>query len=172
MNFVIYYGSTLKKNMKKVLDVLEESLQSKGHTYTIFDHNVLGCTNCGGCKTHSKCIIKDSFPTDCLQKCDGIILMSPIFFFGFSSKTKSFLDRLYSVNLEGKVLTAITLSGSDTLSEHCGVDIIDEVLYRTHKYCGCLYVPPINFVTYDREIESIESHNIDLFVESIGRCLE
>ena len=83
------------------------------------------------------------------------MVLSPIYFFSFSSKAKAFLDRLYSTNLEGKILTAITLSGSETDSRYCGFDIVKDILKRTSEYCGSIYVEPINFVTHDKRLDFI-----------------
>lgn len=169
MNFVVYYGSTRKQNMKKVLDSLTNLLKERGHSYTVVEKTVSHCNNCGVCDNRPTrlCCIKDDFPSEAIKESDGIIILSPIFFFSFSAKSKAFLDRLYSVNLYRKILTAITLSGSETDSVYCGFDIIDEVLARTSEYCGCKYVPPINFVTKDRELENIDISLIKSFVENL-----
>lgn len=153
--------------MKKVLDSLTQSLTEKGHTYSVVDSNVSNCVNCGVCHTKEECCIKDGFPSEDLKDCDGIIVLSPIFFFSFSAKAKSFIDRLYSVSLEGKIFTAITLSGSDTDSLYCGFDIINEILLRTAEYCGCTYVTPINFVTGDEKLKSLDDSLIKSFVEDL-----
>ena len=167
MNFIIYYGSTKKQNMKRILDILIRELEDRGHSYSVIDKPVSFCTNCGVCKTTKQCCVKDDFSHTNVNNSDGIILLSPIFFFSFSAKTKAFLDRLYSIKLEGKILTAITLSGSDTESLYCGFDIVNEILLRTSEYCGCIYVPPINFVTGDKKLKTIDESDIESFVKNL-----
>lgn len=167
LKFVIYYGSTRKQNLKKIMDVLLTELNSRGHTYVVVDDSVAPCSNCGFCICNDHCCIKDSFPNKELKDCEGIIILSPIFFFSFSAKAKAFLDRLFSVNLEGKILTSITTSGSETEDMFCGFDIVDEIVYRTSEYCGCKYVKPINFVTEDKELKHIDESMIKSFVDSL-----
>lgn len=154
--------------MKKVLNSLTSLLEEKGHTYSVVDTQISNCLNCGVCSNTTKpCCIKDGFPSEAIKESDGIIILSPIFFFSFSAKAKSFLDRLYSISLEDKILTAITLSGSDIDSVYCGFDLIEEILIRTSEYCGSRYVPPINFVTKDKELETIDSDLMKSFVENL-----
>lgn len=168
MNFVIYYGSTRKQNMKKVLSALTDALNKKGHTYLVFDSPVSFCNSCRVCEKTGHCCIKDDFPEETIRNSDGVIILSPIFFFSFSAKAKAFLDRLFSINLDGKIVTAITLSGSAVTSIYCGFDIIKEILLRTSYYCGSKVVQPINFVTEDRELKEVDKSVIDYFVENLG----
>ena len=167
MNLVIYYGSTKAYNMKKVLDSLSSILDNRGHKYTVIRETVYNCINCGFCVKHGECCLSDKFPKESLKECDGIIILSPIFFFSFSAKAKAFLDRLYSVKLEDKIITSITLSGSDTSSIYCGFDLIEETLIRTSEYCGSKYVQPINFVTGDKELEVLDTSIIESFVRDL-----
>ena len=167
MNFVIYYGSTKHKNMNLILDSLKKHLDNHGHTYTIHSEILTPCINCGNCIKTKKCVICDPFSKYSLKSCDGIIILSPIFFFSFSAKSKAFIDRLYSVDLEGKILTAITTSGSETNSVYCGFDLIEETLIRTSEYCGSKYVQPINFVTHDVKLDSIDEKIVENFVHSL-----
>lgn len=162
MNIVIYNGSTLKGNMFKIQQVLVGCLESQ-HNVEIIDSFVSPCKNCGYCGKYGRCCLKD-LPIEKLEKADAIILLSPIFFFGFSAKTKAFLDRLYAYRLSGKILTGIITSGSSAQSPYCGIDLIYEVFIRISEYCGCSYSDLLHFVTEDSLI-NIDSDKVKEFVK-------
>lgn len=153
MKLYIYNGSEVRKgNADMLLNVIGKDWRDRGHSLYVNDKVLLPCKNCGQCKTQGICKIDNNLSSAELQRCDGIVIVSPIYFFSFSAKSKLFLDRLYSLNLSGKILTAITLSGSETDTRYCGTDIIKDVLKRTSEYCGSVYVEPLNFVTGDKGI--------------------
>lgn len=152
MNIVLFYGSERKQNLWVISKMLEKELIHRGHTVTLLNFRPTYCIGCRQCQEKGECVIKDSFTNFFPSKCDRIIILSPIYFFGYSAKAKSFLDRLMSVNLEGKILTSITLSGSKEDSYACGFDIIKDILNRISLYCGSTYVEPINFVTKDKKL--------------------
>lgn len=165
MNIVIYNGSTLKGNMFRIQQILVNCLKYSQHNVEVIDSFVSPCRNCGYCRKHGKCCLKD-LPYEKLENSDVIILLSPIFFFGFSAKTKAFLDRLYSYDLSGKILTGVITSGSPAQSPYCGIDLIYEVFIRTSKYCGCSYSNLLHFVTGDTLID-IDSVSIKEFVKTL-----
>lgn len=156
MELYIYNGSDkYKGNMQTIWEIINLKWRDNNTILHYNNEHLLPCKNCGGCKIHGECNIDHNLFNYGLKHCDGIVVLSPIYFFSFSSKAKAFLDRLYSTNLEGKILTAITLSGSETDSRYCGFDIVKDILKRTSEYCGSIYVEPINFVTHDKRLDFI-----------------
>lgn len=63
---------------------------------------IKGCQACGGCsKMKNKCcVIKDRVNDDIqvLEKADGIILASPVYYSGINGTMKSYLDRVFYVS--------------------------------------------------------------------------
>lgn len=164
MNIVVYNGSTMiDGNLDSVAEILLNIL--KGNNVTYLKDELKGCANCRYCLEWGECYIKDSFPFKECVNADVIIILSPIFFFDFSSKTKAFIDRLYSVSLENKLLTGVITSGSSFYLDS-GIDIVDEIFYRITRYCGAYFINPLHIVTEDRLIE-IDENIIENFVELI-----
>lgn len=169
MKLYLFNGSAHKRgNAERLWRVFElEARTKRGHTIHYNGKIPSPCINCGMCAVNGKCSIDDKMFQYGLNDCDGIVILSPIYFFSFSAKAKLFLDRLYSTNLSGKILTAITLSGSDTESRYCGFDIVSDTLKRTSEYCGSVYVEPVNFVTGDKKIEYPVSDRLSEFIDRL-----
>lgn len=169
MNILCFYGSPKHQNMEIIKSSLSSLLEYRGHSVTFIDKSFSPCINCGSCIKSHKCSLKDGFPNDLLDSCDGIIIMSPIYFFGLNAKSKAFLDRLYSTNLNNKLLTCITLSGSPTRSKDSGFDLIINTFKRISKFCGSIYVKPLNVVTKDSKLEHIPIKDIKKFIDRLER---
>lgn len=62
------------------------------------DLKISPCLEIYGCKETGRCVIKDDFQRIHEQMADahGMILASPIFFYGVSAHTKAFIDRFQS----------------------------------------------------------------------------
>ena len=164
MNVLILNGSTRKKgNTNNSVKLIKDLLAKRGHTYTEINDNVIGCINCAQCIYDGKCHIEDSFSSDVQQNFDWILIVSPIYFFGISGKSKNMLDRLYHLNKENIILSSITFSGSDT-EESGGFDIIWEQLRRICDFCDMNLGYSVNFCTYD---EIIEQKDIIKEIENI-----
>ncbi|BBO68676.1 NADPH-dependent fmn reductase [Desulfosarcina alkanivorans] len=95
------------------------SPRRKGNTSTLLNHAVAGARDAGaqvteivlrdlkmspcleiyGCKKAGSCVIKDDFgPVESLlQRTDGLMLASPIFFYTVSAHTKILMDRCNSL---------------------------------------------------------------------------
>lgn len=167
----LYYGSSKRMNMGMVYDEVRKELLVRGHyIYSFFDE-VTACDGCRVCANGDGC---PKFPApvrEALKTCKGIVLFSPIYFFGYNGKTKTFLDHLYSVHLEGKALTSVSLSGSHPSTKECGLDLVEEVLKRTADYTGAVYVRPLNFVTEDKPLKRVSHFNVSRFVDRLERAL-
>jgi len=62
------------------------------------DLKISPCLEIYGCKQGGRCVIKDDFQLihDEMANAKGMILASPIFFYGLSAHTKAFIDRFQS----------------------------------------------------------------------------
>ncbi len=54
------------------------------------------CQNCGGCAKTGRCVLDDDLTPlyARIDAAEGIILASPIYFYGVSAQTKAFIDRM------------------------------------------------------------------------------
>lgn len=95
------------------------SPRRKGNTSTLLNHAISGARDAGarvteivlrdmtmspcleiyGCKKAGRCVIKDDYGDieELLQRCDGLMLASPIFFYTVSAHTKILMDRCNSL---------------------------------------------------------------------------
>jgi multimeric flavodoxin WrbA len=62
------------------------------------DMKISPCLEIYGCKETGRCVIKDDFQQihDHMADANGMILASPVFFYGVSAHTKAFIDRFQS----------------------------------------------------------------------------
>lgn len=106
MKVVTLLGSARKKgNTATTLGWLEDELTGLGHEVERFDltrMEIKGCLGCGKCKTKSDepgCVQKDDAHQifESLMAADAAIIASPLYFWGFSGPTKTFIDRTYSL---------------------------------------------------------------------------
>lgn len=58
---------------------------------------VRGCTACGWCKNHGKCIIQDEVNevAALFEECDALVVASPVYYASANGTLVSFLDRLF-----------------------------------------------------------------------------
>ncbi|MBI4595692.1 MAG: flavodoxin family protein [Candidatus Tectomicrobia bacterium] len=56
------------------------------------------CLECYSCHQHGECIVRDDMTQLAvhINECDGLILASPIFFYGVSAQAKAMIDRCQS----------------------------------------------------------------------------
>jgi multimeric flavodoxin WrbA len=90
----------------------------------IQEKNIEGCRGCNVCKTGKidNCVIKDDMD-DLYKKfedSDIVVLSTPIYFFSMTSQLKTFMDRLYAVNIKGwrdkKFVLLATYGDNDEIS--------------------------------------------------------
>lgn len=86
-------------NSRYLMDLFLEELQKKGHRAQELDAvgmKIKPCIGCGHCETEGACIFKDDFTTDvlpALSRADGVVVASPVYFYGFPAKLKALIDR-------------------------------------------------------------------------------
>jgi len=99
-------------------EALKAAKESGADTELILlaDKNISPCDGCDACAKSGVCKIKDDMQTiyEQLEKADGIILGTPVYFWNVSAQAKTIMDRTFSflrVNkLKGKVAGAIVVT--------------------------------------------------------------
>jgi len=104
MRILAVNGSPRKGgNTQVLLEAVLEGIRAAGsHEIEVIRLNDLlfrPCQNCGGCTKKGICVLQDDMTPlyDKLLASDGIIVASPIYFYGVSAQTKAFLDRLQAM---------------------------------------------------------------------------
>lgn len=87
--------------------------------YRISGKNILPCDGCWTCMKEGQCHIKDDMQElyEKLLAADGIILGTPIYFYGMTAQAKTFIDRTMPLghpdrNLANKVGGVVVVGGS------------------------------------------------------------
>ncbi|MDO5548639.1 MAG: flavodoxin family protein [Eubacteriales bacterium] len=103
-NFLVLVGSPRKGgNTDALADALIEGALESGHTVeklTLQNYNIHGCLGCDYCmRNHGACVQSDDMQRiyDKLDHADVVVLATPLYFFGFSSQMKAFVDRCYAL---------------------------------------------------------------------------
>ncbi len=67
---------------------------------SLHDKTIEFCTGCLVCQKTQRCVIKDDMQEiyPLFEKCDIIVLASPLYFWTISAKTKAFIERLYAIS--------------------------------------------------------------------------
>lgn len=104
-NILILNGSPhTHGNTAALCDAFAEGAASAGHKVTRFDlqtMNIHGCLGClkGGKDRERPCVQKDDmgqiYPV--YQEADIVVLASPMYYWGFTSRLKAAFDRLFAV---------------------------------------------------------------------------
>lgn len=99
LKILALYGSPRRQgNTAQLLEKAVEGVRGQGgevDEIVLSNLNMGPCREIYGCKKDGRCVIQDDFQAlyDQIDTCDGIILASPIFFYGVSAQTKIMMDR-------------------------------------------------------------------------------
>lgn len=103
MNVLILNGSPHKDGTTSYLiDSFKRGLAEAGHQVRQFDcafHKIHPCIVCNECRTNGgRCVFEDDMKQvrEDVRWADGIAIVSPVYFFGFTSQLKAVLDRLHA----------------------------------------------------------------------------
>lgn len=102
-----------------VKEALEAAKESGADTELILvaDKNISPCEGCDACDKNGVCKIKDDMQMiyEQLERADGIILGTPVYFRNVSAQAKIIIDRTFSLlkvkKLKGKVAATIVVAG-------------------------------------------------------------
>lgn len=177
MRLLVFVGSPrVQGNTYRLLEYLIKVLKLNKIKYSIVKckSTIMPCQHCGKC-TSGYCVINDSWYSIIknFKHYDGVIFMSPIYFFHFTAQTKAFIDRLGGAGSKGwnnKILSCILTSGSKGYLG--GKSLVVSSLKRTAKYHRCVYAGCYNKITYDMitEVSNYDKSKINLLVKKIMRC--
>jgi len=102
MKVIAFNGSPHADGVSaKGISIIEEELAKEGietETIQIGKLKIQGCLDCRKCRELGRCVISDDIVNesfDKIQKAEGIILASPVYYGGIAGTFKSFLDRLF-----------------------------------------------------------------------------
>lgn len=106
---LVIVGSGIKNgNTDKLADAYIKGAEAAGHEITkvfLGDKEIAGCRGCGACQNGKHiCAIDDVMQEiyPLLEKCDTVVLASPLYFWSISARTKAFIDRLYAISTDDK----------------------------------------------------------------------
>lgn len=85
-------------NTETLLDAIVKGAAAMGaliEVVRVSDLDIHPCIGCGGCEKTGECVLEDAmtglYPK--ILAADGIILASPIYFYGITAQAKAFVDR-------------------------------------------------------------------------------
>ena len=103
MKIVVLCGSPHKAGTSALLaDKFIEGAQAAGHEVFRFNaafEDINPCRGCDACGMNGPCVQKDAIEEKLIHKlveCDMIVLVTPLYYFGFSAQLKTVIDRFYS----------------------------------------------------------------------------
>ncbi len=100
--FLAIYGSPRRNgNTSMLLRKAVEGVRETGNKVeeiVLRDLKMAPCLEIYGCKKTGRCAIQDDFQGiyDRLDRCDGLLLATPIFFYSVTALTKTLMDRCQS----------------------------------------------------------------------------
>jgi len=109
MKVLLFNGSPHKEGctytaLKEIADTLkEEGIESE--IYQVGNEPITSCMACRACAKLGKCVVNDKVNefVALLEKCDGLIIGSPVHYASSSGATAAFLDRaFFSASMSGK----------------------------------------------------------------------
>lgn len=119
-------GSNRKKNTYQLLLQIEKILTSRGievEMLHLFDYEIKHCVGCETCVKKESCCIADDMPV-IMQKIldsDGVVLSSPVYMCGVTSKFKAFADRtngwVHKPETAGKPVMFVTTTAATGIKE-------------------------------------------------------
>ena len=107
-NILVIVGSAHKNgNTDQLAAAFIKGAMEAGHEVAkIFLGNktINGCLGCNACRYGKPCVQKDAMAEayPLYEKCDMVVLASPLYYWTISARIKAFIERLYAVAEEDK----------------------------------------------------------------------
>ena len=174
MNILIINSSPrVQGNSKKLSKEFIEIAEHRGHNcinLSVAFDNIRPCSHCGYCAEKDKCCLSDIMTksySEIVRNADCIIFASPVYFFGINAQAKNFLDRLYAIDLEDKLIGAILVSGSAFFEG--GVDLTAKTFIKTCDFVGADFVGLVHKRTNDKllNLTSQDRANLNKLLDNI-----
>ncbi|NLD18887.1 MAG: flavodoxin family protein [Clostridiales bacterium] len=130
---VVLTGSPRKDgNSNRMAESFARAAQANGCEVILFDTNEMvigGCQACDSCFSGGEaCIFEDDFNEIAkqLEEAEGIVFVSPVYWYTFSAQIKAVIDRLYSFcvaekSFAGKKSVLISCCEEDSLETFDGI---------------------------------------------------
>jgi len=133
MKIVVVTGSPHRAGTSALLaDKFIEGAKAAGHDVFRFNaafEEIHPCLGCGQCGMSGPCVQKDAIEQKLIERltsCDMIVLVTPLYYYGFSAQIKTVIDRFYSrtgaIHNKKAALMATSWNGNpdamDELMEH------------------------------------------------------
>lgn len=89
-----------KGNSEYLMSIFMAEMKRKGHDTRILSAprlKIKPCIGCGNCETKGVCIFNDEFTSIFLPemiRADGVVISSPVYFYGFPAALKALIDRI------------------------------------------------------------------------------
>lgn len=105
-NILVVVGAGLKRgNTDRLADAFVKGAKENGHEVAkvfLGDKAVNGCFGCNACRWNKPCVQKDGMAElyPLYERCDTVVLASPLYFWTISARVKAFLERLYATASE------------------------------------------------------------------------
>lgn len=99
-------GSGMRRgNTARLVDAFAQGAEEAGHRVTqvfLGDKTINGCNGCNACRWNKPCVQKDDMRAiyPLYERCDTVVLASPLYFWSLSARIKAFLERLYATAAE------------------------------------------------------------------------
>lgn len=120
MKIALINSSPREKNSSEIVDyILANFDKDNFEVFNLKDLKMNYCIDCNGCK-NGLCIAHKDDLNDALTKisnCDGVIMISPVYFGGMTAQLKTLIDRTRPLRrnnfmLKNKIGAAISVGGS------------------------------------------------------------
>ena len=104
-SILVVIGSAIEDgNTYKLADAFIKGLQEGGHNVKkvfLGNKEINGCRGCDACQNNNICVIRDDMQDiyPMFEKCDTVVLASPLYFWTISARTKAFIERLYATSV-------------------------------------------------------------------------
>ena len=112
MNITVLIGSPRRGGNTEIMTqaFIDGALETGADvsTFRLSELNILPCSNCDYCKSHTDTCIKKDDMTDILRsiaECQTVVFATPVYWWGMTAYMKLALDRLYALSsdtLRGK----------------------------------------------------------------------
>lgn len=99
---LVVVGSGIKNaNTDTLAEAFTQGAIEAEHTVSkvfLGDANISPCKGCNACQHGNPCVVHDDMQPlyPLFNKCDVLVLASPLYFWTVSSRTKAFVERLYA----------------------------------------------------------------------------
>lgn len=98
---VVVGGGIENANTDTLAEAFTQSTVEVGHSVSkvfLGDVNISPCNGCNACQYDNSCVVQDDMQAlyPLFNKCDVLVLASPLYFWTVSARTKAFVERLYA----------------------------------------------------------------------------